>query len=170
MKPLLMIAAGGTIDAFEYNFETGSVISFAKPAAGEIMEKVRPGGLAGLINMITPFQKDSDVMTEADRQQLLELCRNSSSNLIVITHGTGTIIDTARLLAQHLKTKTIVLTGSLPYTHDPAYAAFNLGSAITACQIQPPGVYLAMSGEIVLIEGREIQKVKAGEVTYFVGA
>jgi len=39
MKPLLVIAAGGTIDAAEYNFETGSVIAFAKPAAIYVFEK-----------------------------------------------------------------------------------------------------------------------------------
>jgi hypothetical protein len=77
------------------------------------------------------------------------------------------MIDTGQLLADNLRDKTIVLTGSLPYSHDPVYAAFNLGSAVTACQLLQPGVYIATSGEVVsLNEG--VEKVKSGKITYFV--
>jgi L-asparaginase len=166
MKPLLVIAAGGTIDAAEYNFETGSVIAFAKPAAIYVFEKAMPGAASQSVQQISPFQKDSDVMTDQDRQDILEICRGSSCDRIIITHGTGTMIDTGRLLAKNLKDKTIVLTGSLPYSHDPVYAAFNLGNAVTACQLLQPGVYIATSGEIVSLDG-EIEKFKSGEITYF---
>lgn len=168
MNPILIIAAGGTIDAFQYDFETGSVISFAKPAVAAIIEKVRPDSATRHVTQLTPFQKDSDVMTDADRQELLAICKRSLCDQIVITHGTGTIIDTGLLLASELKDKTIVLTGSLPYTHDPVFASFNLGTAIAACQLKPPGVYIATSGEIAALSGKEIDKVKHGEVTYFV--
>ena len=168
MKPLLIIAAGGTIDALEYNFETGSVISFTKPVAAEIMEKVRPDSASRGVTQLSPFQKDSDVMTDSDREELLAICKRSQCDKIVITHGTGTIIDTGLLLAMELKDKTIVLTGSLPYTHDPVCAAFNLGAAVTACQLQPPGVYIATSGEIVALGKAKIEKAKFGEVTYFI--
>jgi L-asparaginase len=167
MKPLLIIAAGGTIDAAEYNFETGSVISFAKSAALDVFEKVMPDAVSRNIQLSSPFQKDSDVMTDQDRQEILKICRSSSCNRIIITHGSGTIIDTGRLLADNLKDKTIVLTGSLPYSHDPVYAAFNLGNAVTACQLLQPGVYIATSGEVVsLNEG--VEKVKSGKITYFI--
>jgi L-asparaginase/Glu-tRNA(Gln) amidotransferase subunit D len=76
------------------------------------------------------------------------------------------MIDTGRLLAENLKDKTIVLTGSLPYSHDPVYAAFNLGNAVTACQLLQPGVYIATSGEIVSLDG-DVEKLKSGEITYF---
>jgi hypothetical protein len=76
------------------------------------------------------------------------------------------MIDTGRLLAENLKQKTVVLTGSLPYAHDPVYAAFNMGNAVTACQLLQPGVYIATSGEIVSLD-KEVEKVKSGEVTYF---
>jgi len=72
------------------------------------------------------------------------------------------------LLSKHLSSKTVILTGSLPYILEPACAAFNLGNAIVACKILPPGVYLAMSGEIIPVTEKQIKKVKAGEVTYFV--
>lgn len=168
MKPILIIAAGGTFDALEYNFETGSVISFSPPVATTIIEKVRPDTASRNISVISPFQKDSDVMTDQDREEILTICKTSHFKQIVITHGTGTIIDTGQLLATHLKDKTIVLTGSLPYTHDPVYATFNLGNAVAACQLLPAGVYIASSGEIVPLNEGKIDKIKSGEFTYFV--
>jgi L-asparaginase len=167
MKPFLVIAAGGTMDAAEYDYDTGSVISFAKPAALDILEKMKPGISSSDMSLLSPFQKDSDVMTDRDREELLSICTSSHHDRIVITHGSGTIIDTGRLLAQHVKDKTVVLTSGLPYLHDPLYSAFNLGHAVAVCQLQPPGVYIATSGEVVSLFEKEIEKVKAGGVTYF---
>ena len=141
MKPLLIIAAGGTIDAAEYIFEAGSDISFVKSAASDVFEKVMSDAVSRNVQLSSPFQKDSDAMTDQDRQEILKICRGSSCDRIITTHGSGTMIDTGRLLADNLKDKTIVLTGSLPYSHDPGYAAFNLGNAVTACQLLQPGVY-----------------------------
>ncbi len=168
MKPLVIIAVGGTIDAQEYDFETGNVISFRTSAAGEIVQKAMPGVAAEKITLTSPFQKDSDVMTDGDRAEILAICERCECDRILITHGTGTMIETGVLLSQHLKDKTVVLTGSLPYTHDPVYAAFNMGGAIAACQIMPSGVYIATSGEIVELGQMNVKKVKSGEVTYFV--
>jgi L-asparaginase len=167
MTQITIIAAGGTIDANEYDFKTGSVISFGNPAALEIVKKVMPGIASKNIILTSPFQKDSDVMNDRDREQLLELCKSCECDRIVITHGTGTIIDTGLLLASRLNSKTVVLTGSLPYGLEPTNAAFNLGSAITACTLLPPGVYIATSGEIVSLAEKKITKMKSGEVTYF---
>ncbi len=133
MQPILIITAGGTIDALEYNFETGSVISFAEPAAVGIIEKLRPDEASRGVEYSSPFQKDSDVMTDSDREELLSICKRSHCSRIIITHGSGTILDTGRLLAREVAGKTIVLTSALPYTYDPVYAAFNVGAAISAC-------------------------------------
>lgn len=167
MKNITIIAAGGTIDAQEYDFTTGSVVSFMQPAALEIVKKVMPGLASENITITSPFQKDSDVMTDQDREVLLEICKSCESDRIVITHGTGTIIETGLLLTKHLHSKTVILTGSLPYILEPVCAAFNLGNAITACKILPPGVYLTMSGEIAPVTDKKIKKVKEGAVTYF---
>ena len=168
MTNITIIAAGGTIDAREYDFKTGSVVSFGKPAALEIVKKVMPGVASEKVTITSPFQKDSDVMTDRDREELLEICKSCECDRIVITHGTGTMIETGLLLSEHLNSKTVILTGSLPYILEPVCAAFNLGNAIAACKILPPGVYLAMSGEIISVTDKKIKKVKAGEVTYFV--
>lgn len=168
MKPITIIAAGGTIDAQEYDFKTGSVVSFGKPAALEIIRKAMPGIASENVILTSPFQKDSDVMTEKDREELLEICKSCECDRIVITHGTGTIIETGLLLAAHMNSKTVILTGSLPYILEPVCAAFNLGNAIAACKILAPGIYLAMSGEIIPVADKKIKKVKEGEVTYFI--
>lgn len=168
MKPLAIIAVGGTIDAHEYDFASGSVISFGDPAANEIVKKAMPGIASEKITLLSPFQKDSDVMDDRDREELLEICKRCECDQIVITHGTGTMIDTGVLLAAQLENKTVVLTGSLPYSLDAVYASFNLGNAITACKLLPPGVYIVSSGQIVAVDEKKIEKVKFGEVTYFV--
>ena len=67
---------------------------------------------------------------------------------IVITHGTDTMVDTAKVL-MGIPGKTVVLTGSMqPARFRNTDAVFNLGVAIAAVQTLPPGVYLAMNGRI----------------------
>ena len=68
---------------------------------------------------------------------------------IVITHGTDTMVETARALAAAgLAGKTIVLTGAMvPYAFGSSDGLFNLGSALSFVQVLPPGVYVAMNGQ-----------------------
>ena len=68
---------------------------------------------------------------------------------IVITHGTDTMVETARALAAGaLDGKTIVLTGAMvPYAFGSSDGLFNLGSALSFVQVLPPGVYVAMNGQ-----------------------
>jgi L-asparaginase len=67
---------------------------------------------------------------------------------IVVTHGTDTMIQTAKAL-QGIPDKTIVLTGAMqPARFHETDAVFNIGTAIGAVQSLPPGVYIAMNGRI----------------------
>jgi L-asparaginase len=92
---------------------------------------------------------DSLDMQEANRLQILEACTRAAERLIVVTHGTDTMIETAGVLGAAALDKTIVLTGSLvPYTFTSSDAVFNLASAITAVQLLPRGVFIAMNGRI----------------------
>jgi hypothetical protein len=116
-----------------------------------------PEAVSKIVQLSVPFHKDSDVMADQDRQEILKICGDSSCDRIITTHGSGTMLDTGRLLADNLKDKTIVLTGSLPYSYDPVYAAFNLGNAVTACQLMQPGVYIATSGEVVSLDNDELR-------------
>lgn len=96
----------------------------------------------------TLMQLDSLDMTFADRQVILDNCKNTPENNIVITHGTSTMAETAKVLGQaKIEHKTIVLTGAMvPYKLGYSDGLFNLGVAIAFAQSLPPGVYVAMNG------------------------
>jgi L-asparaginase len=104
---------------------------------------------------------DSLDMTDADRALIVEQCRMAAESRIVVTHGTDTMVETARVLAaafaeegppeggRHVRggQKTIVLTGAMiPYAFGSSDGLFNLGSALSFVQLLPPGVYIAMNG------------------------
>jgi L-asparaginase len=93
---------------------------------------------------------DSLDMTEADRALIVDECRQEPDARILITHGTDTMVETARAIAQAMTsppTKTIVLTGAMiPYAFGSSDGLFNLGSALSFVQALPPGVYIAMNG------------------------
>ena len=94
------------------------------------------------------LQKDSLDLTDDDRAHILAKVQSEPLDRIVITHGTDTMIHTARVLTA-VKKKTIVLTGSMyPAEFRDSDAIFNIGCAVTAVQILAPGVYIAMTGRV----------------------
>ncbi|HUL79456.1 MAG TPA: asparaginase domain-containing protein [Vicinamibacteria bacterium] len=95
----------------------------------------------------TLMMVDSLDMTDADRQVVLQSCRSAAEEQIVITHGTDTMTDTARVLGEAGIGKTIVLTGAMvPYAFGSSDGLFNLGSALSFVQALPRGVFVAMNG------------------------
>jgi L-asparaginase len=95
----------------------------------------------------TLMMVDSLEMTDADRQVVLQNCRGAAEDRIVVTHGTDTMTDTARVLGEAALAKTIVLTGAMvPYAFGSSDGLFNLGSALSFVQALPHGVYVAMNG------------------------
>jgi L-asparaginase len=92
---------------------------------------------------------DSLDMTDADRELIASNCADAPEQNIVITHGTDTMVATARVLAQAVADKTIVLTGAMiPIAFGSSDGLFNLGGALAVSQILPPGVYIAMNGRV----------------------
>jgi L-asparaginase len=90
---------------------------------------------------------DSLEMTNEDRALIAHQCDACEEKQIVITHGTDTMTETANLLAEKVKDKTIVLTGAMiPIKFGSSDGLFNLGSALAFAQTLPPGVYIAMNG------------------------
>jgi len=68
---------------------------------------------------------------------------------MIVTHGTDTMVDTARFLGHPIKDKTVVLVGAMiPYAFGASDALFNLGCAFSAVQVLHPGVYITMNGKI----------------------
>ena len=101
------------------------------------------------VQIRTVMMVDSLDMSDADRQAIVQNCRQCDEKKIVITHGTDTMVETAAALAraEGMGEKTIVLTGAMiPYAFGSSDGMFNLGSALSFVQTLPPGVYVAMNG------------------------
>jgi len=81
----------------------------------------------------------------------------------VVTHGTDTMVETARALKAAGLGKTVVLTGAMvPYAFGSSDGLFNLGSALSFAQVLPPGVYVAMNGRC--FPGDRVRKNREGGV------
>jgi L-asparaginase len=94
------------------------------------------------------MRKDSLDMTDVDRDSIHDAVAKSDAAQILVTHGTDTMVQTGQMLADILG-KTIVLTGAMqPATLRASDADFNVGFALAAVQTLPPGVYIAMNGQI----------------------
>jgi len=143
MKIKLLIT-GGTIDKV-YNELTGN-LTFGTSHLDEMLERSRS---TVDIDSEVLFLKDSLEMNDKDRNLILSKCLESSEDAIVITHGTDTMAETARLLGNQVKNKVVVLFGSMiPYSIDHSDALFNLGAALSAAQSKTNGVYIAMNGQV----------------------
>lgn len=144
--PVRIFVTGGTFDK-EYNEFNGSLF-FQHTHVPALLRQ----GRCRVPVRITPLMLiDSLDMTAADRQRIADACRNARERHIVITHGTDTMCETARVLARLVPNKTIVLTGAMvPITFGSSDGLFNLGSALAFAQTLPPGVYVAMNGRYFL--------------------
>ncbi len=137
-----IFVTGGTFDK-EYNELNGQL--FFKDT--HIQEILKLGRSKLDLSIRTLMLVDSLEMSEADRQLIVESCKGAEENKIIITHGTDTMTITAKLLAEQIVGKTIVITGAMiPYKFGSSDGLFNLGSALAFAQTLPPGVYIAMNG------------------------
>jgi len=99
------------------------------------------------VTVRTLMMIDSLNMSDEDRNLIAHQCRAADEDKIVITHGTDTMSVTARVLAEKVPNKTIVLTGAMiPYKFGSSDGFFNLGGALAFAQTLPHGVYVAMNG------------------------
>ena len=99
------------------------------------------------------MQIDSLDMRDEDREIILKAIITSPENRLVVTHGTGTMELTAKYLAAALgggaSEKVVVLTGAMrPWSLGRSDGAFNLGGAVVAARLLPPGVYGVMNGRV----------------------
>jgi L-asparaginase len=138
-----ILVTGGTFDK-EYDELTGRL--FFRDT--HIDEMLRLGRARLDLAIETVMMIDSLEMDEAGRERIVARCRSAAERAIVITHGTDTMVETARALATaDLGGKTLVLTGAMiPYAFGSSDGLFNLGSALSFVQVLPPGVFIAMNG------------------------
>ena len=142
---IAFIQTGGTIDK-DYPKATGGYpFEIAEPAVKRILQRVN---LNFDWEIISILRKDSQDITEEDRQKIRDACENNAADKIIVTHGTDTMIETAEKLS-NLKDKVIVLTGAMkPEKFADSDASFNLGVAVGAINILEQGVYIAMNGKV----------------------
>ncbi len=138
-----ILITGGTFDK-EYDELTGRLYF----RDTHVPEMLRRGRSRLDLEVETLMMIDSLDLDEAGRQRIVERCAACGERQIVITHGTDTMVETARALAAaRLDGRTIVLTGAMvPYAFGSSDGLFNLGSALSFVQVLPPGVYVAMNG------------------------
>ena len=139
-----IFATGGTFDKI-YNEADGNLI-FKETHLGQML---RDSKCKLDVDVDTIILIDSLYMEYCHRHEILKKCKSCNEDRIVITHGTDTMTETAKLLGMKIKDKTIVLTGSMiPYSFVKSDASFNLGCAIAFAQTLPRGVYITMHGKI----------------------
>lgn len=143
MEELLIVTTGGTID--KVYFDDKSDFQVGEPQIGRILEEL---GVAFRFSVIGLLRKDSLHLDAADRELLRDAIAAQPARHVLVTHGTDTMVETARVLAA-IADKTIVLTGALnPARFRGSDAEFNVGTAVGAVQSLPPGVYIAMNGRV----------------------
>ena len=145
--PVQILTAGGTID--KLYFDAASEYEVGEPQIGEILQQA---GVTVDYDVEVVLRKDSLEMTDADRRALVKHTTGVTARQVLITHGTDTMVLTAQALEKALEPdaeKTVVLVGSLsPARFKSSDAEFNIGFAMAAVQTLPPGIYIAMNGQV----------------------
>lgn len=147
-SPIALLVCGGTLDK-DYDPIQGQLV-FEHTHLPQLLQEANHQ-LTLRIEMV--MLKDSLDMDAQDRQTLLQACIAAPESHLVITHGTDTMTESARVLLSHLpqlSNKTLVFTGAMrPFRLGQSDAGFNLGSALMAAQLAEPGIYLAMNGRLL---------------------
>lgn len=139
-----VFTTGGTID--KVYFDAKSEFSIGSATVPDLLAEARIRDSDFVVSEL--MRKDSLEMTDADRRIVCQAVTESKADRILITHGTDTMADTGRALTG-IAGKTVVLMGAMqPARMRQSDAVFNLGFAWAAVGLLPPGVYLAMNGEV----------------------
>jgi len=139
-----IFTTGGTID--KIYFDQKSEFQVGDP---QIAEVLREANVTFDYEVESLMRKDSLEMNDDDRRLIRERIEADPNQRIVVTHGTDTMILTALALSR-IPGKVIVLTGAMqPARFRLTDAVFNISAALTAVQLLPVGVYIAMNGRIL---------------------
>lgn len=154
-QPILVLTTGGTID--KNYFDALSEYQIVDSGIPALLREAR---VALPIRIVELMRKDSLELTDADRALIASAAREAPEMRIVVTHGTDTMTETAKVLAAEVPGKTICLTGALsPARFAETDAPFNLGMAFATVQSAPAGVWIAMSGQV--FDGLKVRKDRA---------
>lgn len=160
--PILLLTTGGTIDKIYFDalsdYQVGETVVARLLEIGRVQHPFR-------VEEVT--RKDSLELTDSDRALIRARVAAAPEAHVVITHGTDTMTETARALAD-VAGKVVVLVGALaPARFGESDASFNLGMAFAAVQLADPGIYIAMSGSVFradrVVKDRALGKFVATE-------
>jgi L-asparaginase len=141
--PILILTTGGTID--KIYFDALSDYQVGETVMARLLEVARVKRPFRIEEVV---RKDSLELDDADRALIRDRVAAAPEQHVVITHGTDTMTDTAKLLAD-IPGKTVVLVGALaPARFGESDASFNLGMAFATAQVAEPGIYITMSGSV----------------------
>ncbi len=141
---LRILTTGGTID--KVYFDALSTYQIGEPQIPAVLAEAN---VAFDFTLEEVCRRESLEMTDTDRAVIRRRVETAPERLVVITHGTDTMTETAKRLAG-IPDKVIVLTGAMsPARFKNTDATFNIGCAIAAAQLAAPGVYIAMNGLIL---------------------
>lgn len=142
---VVFIQTGGSIDKDYPRVVNAYGFEITEPAVKRILEKVNPNFNYEVVSVL---KKDSLDMSYEDRVKIKETCENIDCDRIIITHGTDTMLETAKVLSD-IRDKIIVITGAKrPEMFSNSDASFNVGAAVGAINVIKPGIYIAMNGRI----------------------
>ena len=152
-----ILITGGTFDK-SYNHISGDLF-FEKTHIPEMLKRSK---CRLNVDIKTLMMIDSLEMTKKDIEKIIDECKKTKSSRIVITHGTDTMVNSAKKIAEKIKDKTIVLTGAMiPYAFGSSSDGFfNLGSALSFVQTLKNGVYIAINGQYFDYDKVEKNKLK----------
>lgn len=146
MQDVRIITTGGTIDKV-HDVRTES-LAFDPDGATHIPDILRIGRCHFPV-VEKLMLKDSLDFEDHDREAIAEAVVHAPETALVITHGTGTMGETARFLVGRAPQKTVVLTGAMrPFSLNASDGEFNLGGALVAAQVLSPGVWGVMNGRV----------------------
>lgn len=138
-----IFTTGGSIDKYYSTHVSDFIVG--DPLIAHILQD---GNVTVEYEVESLTQKDSLDITEEDRQRIVERVSDDPDHRILITHGTDSVIETAKSLST-ISNKVIVLTGAMqPADFKHSDAPFNIGGAILAVQFLPEGVYIVMNGRL----------------------
>ncbi len=154
-----LVITGGTIDS-QYDTDHCTIVCHAKTVLPGYL--ARYAGITRDAYILSELcMKNSREIEDADRERIVDIIQGSSSQHIVVTHGSFSVFETARYLETRkarIGDKTVVLTGALRPLDgfSPTDAPFNLGAAILAAQHADPGVHVCIEGRLFAATEREV--------------
>ena len=136
---------GGTIDGYEYSSEEDA----PEEKQTFIPKLVEDFGFTIPYSIEELMNKDSRFITDEDREIIAQKCAECEEKNIIVTHGTITMVETAKYLKSKKLNKTIVLVGAMiPADQQDTDGPNNLKRGFEEVQKLPAGVYISMSGRI----------------------